>query len=411
MIRLGTHYLEPRRLGFFVAEEAALTVAFLVAASAAATLLGHPAAPGRLLAEALLVGLLAQAALSLADLHDLRVALEDAASGRRLLHVLGALLLVAGTALALRPLAGDPASALAGLSAGCLALVGARAALPALARRVSLHDRVFLVGEGQAARRLLREVSREGRVEVVGFCGPRSTDLAAKARAASANVVVVATDDRRGMPIDELLRCRTDGLEVMEAAQFAARALQRLPVDLVKPADLVYGGGFERPVWVRIGRRAISVGAALALLILTAPLLALVAIAIKLDSDGPVLFRQVRTGLGGRPFEMLKLRTMTVGAEAAGAAWAREGDPRVTRVGKWLRRFRVDELPQLINVLRGEMELVGPRPERSEFCAVLAKKIPYFDLRTLVPPGITGWAQVRYPYAASVEEAREKLQY
>jgi lipopolysaccharide/colanic/teichoic acid biosynthesis glycosyltransferase len=139
--------------------------------------------------------------------------------------------------------------------------------------------------------------------------------------------------------------------------------------------------------------------------------LLIVAALIKLDSRGPVFYSQERVGLNGRNFKMLKFRTMRNDAEAAGVKWAQKDDPRVTRLGKYLRRFRVDELPQLINVLRGEMGVVGPRPERPEFVARLRTQIPYYDLRTLVPPGITGWAQIRYPYAASLEEAREKLQY
>jgi lipopolysaccharide/colanic/teichoic acid biosynthesis glycosyltransferase len=134
-------------------------------------------------------------------------------------------------------------------------------------------------------------------------------------------------------------------------------------------------------------------------------------VAIKLDSAGPLFYTQERVGAHGRPFKMLKFRTMRTDAEAAGAVWAEKDDPRVTRVGRLLRRFRVDELPQLINVLKGEMGVVGPRPERPQFVARLRTQIPYYDLRALVPPGITGWAQIRYPYAASLEEAKEKLKY
>jgi lipopolysaccharide/colanic/teichoic acid biosynthesis glycosyltransferase len=147
------------------------------------------------------------------------------------------------------------------------------------------------------------------------------------------------------------------------------------------------------------------------LLVLMAPLILVAALAIKLDSRGPVLYAQDRVGAQGRPFRMLKLRTMRVDAEPSGARWATKDDPRVTRVGRLLRRFRVDELPQLLNVLRGDMGVIGPRPERPEFVAELRQRIPYYDLRTLVPPGITGWAQICYPYAASLEEAREKLHY
>ena len=412
MLRLGIHYIEPRRVGFFIAEEAALSAAFLAAASATAWSIGVAPNLTRMIASAIAIGAAMEFALSLADLHDLRVALEDAGHGRRLLKVLGAISIASALAM-LVALRHDPGAApmAAGVAGACLAVLGTRTFLPALDRYSSLKTKVFLVGEGQAAHRLVREIQRDGTVEVAGFCGPQTEGLADKARAAGACAVVVATDDRRGAPTEELLRCRTEGLDVADSAIFAARALHRLPVELVKPSDLIYGDGFVASAWVRIGRRAVSVAAALTLLVLTSPLLLAAAILIKLEGDGPILFRQERVGRHGKTFNILKLRTMGVNAEQKGAAWAKTDDPRVTRIGKWLRRFRVDELPQLINVLRGDMELVGPRPERPQFVDMLRKQIPFYDLRHLVPPGITGWAQVCYPYAASVEEAREKLQY
>jgi exopolysaccharide biosynthesis polyprenyl glycosylphosphotransferase len=258
----------------------------------------------------------------------------------------------------------------------------------------------------------VREIQRDGTAEVVGFAGPRTRDLAARARAAGAGAVVVATDERRAPATGELLRCRAAGMEVIDAATLATRVLHRLPVDLVHPADLIFQDGFHHPLWLRMARRALSLTASLVMLTVAAPLVAAVAILIKLDSPGPVIYRQQRVGRAGRLFWMLKFRTMRTDAETGGRArWAAREDPRVTRVGRVLRRYRIDELPQLVNVLRGEMELVGPRPEREAFVRQLREQIPYYDLRHLVPPGITGYAQVLYPYAASVEETREKLQY
>lgn len=150
---------------------------------------------------------------------------------------------------------------------------------------------------------------------------------------------------------------------------------------------------------------------AVAAIVLFAPLMALIALAVKLDSPGPVLFRQTRVGWKGRPYRLLKFRSMRQDAEAGGARWAELNDPRVTRVGKWIRRLHIDELPQLFNVLAGQMSFIGPRPERPEFVRHLEREIPLYPLRHSVPPGITGWAQVKYPYAASVEDARQKLQY
>lgn len=150
---------------------------------------------------------------------------------------------------------------------------------------------------------------------------------------------------------------------------------------------------------------------AVAAIVLFAPLMALIALAVKLDSPGPVLFRQTRVGWKGRPYRLLKFRSMRQDAEAGGARWAELNDPRVTRVGKWIRRLHIDELPQLFNVLAGQMSFIGPRPERPEFVRYLEREIPLYPLRHSVPPGITGWAQVKYPYAASVDDARQKLQY
>jgi exopolysaccharide biosynthesis polyprenyl glycosylphosphotransferase len=223
--------------------------------------------------------------------------------------------------------------------------------------------------------------------------------------------VVVAADDRRGLPTLALLQCRAEGIEVIDAATLAARVLHRLPVELVRPSDLIFNDGFAQPRWLVLSRRVLSLVAALGLLALVWPLVLVAAVAIRLDSPGPILFRQERVGRGGTAFAMYKFRTMRTDAEAGGVRWAQRDDPRITRVGRVLRRFRVDELPQLWNVLKGEMELVGPRPERPEFVAQLRRRIPYYDLRHIVPPGITGYAQVCYPYAASVEEAKEKLQF
>jgi exopolysaccharide biosynthesis polyprenyl glycosylphosphotransferase len=185
------------------------------------------------------------------------------------------------------------------------------------------------------------------------------------------------------------------------------------PVLHTRRGWLVFAHGFDllhNPFGLRI-KRLLDVLIALVLLVVALPALAVVALLIKLESRGPVIFRQARTGLGGAEFEVLKFRSMTQDAERDGPQWARDADPRVTRVGRVIRLLHIDELPQLINVLKGEMSFIGPRPERPVFNAMLEQEIPLYSLRHLVRPGITGWAQVMYPYGASVEDAREKLQY
>ena len=406
-------YVESRKLGFFVAEQLLLFGAFLATATVVARGLGANADWFRVCVEAACATAALQVGLYLADLYDFKVAYQDAPKAARLLKALGATTIVCGIGTLLIP-GPSPAKAIAvaGLGGACTVALALRAALPEVGRVAALRARVFLIGQGSVcAQKLQHEIARDGHTEIVGWATVDTAGLAARARARGANVIVVAVDDRRGLNVRELLACRLAGLEVSDAPTFAERALKKIPVDLVKPGDLVFSDGFERPAWLLAGRRMVSLLASLVLFILAAPVLAIVAIIIKLDSKGPVFYTQERVGMGGRSFKMMKFRTMTTDAEAGGVKWAQKNDPRVTRIGKYLRRFRVDELPQILNVVKGEMGIVGPRPERPEFVAKLRRQIPYYELRTLVPPGITGWAQIRYPYAASLEEAREKLQY
>jgi sugar transferase (PEP-CTERM system associated) len=412
-MRVGTRSLETRKLVFFVAEEVALFGSFLTATWMVARALGQQAEWLRFLVEAAVVTAALQLGLYLADLYDFGVAWRDAPRAERLLKTLGATTIVCGVGTLVMPGSSEArAAAVAGLGGACTVALALRAGLPELGRRVALRARVLVVGRGTAAAaRLMREIGRDGHSEVVATLPIGAGGLAARARVAGVDCVVVAVDDRRGLDIRELLACRLAGVAVIDATTFLERALKKIPVEIARPSDLVFSDGFERPGWLLFARRFVSLVACAALFLAAAPILLVAAILIKLDSRGPVFYTQERVGAHGRIFKMLKFRTMRIDAEASGVKWAQKDDPRVTRVGKHLRRFRIDELPQLFNVLKGEMGVVGPRPERPEFVARLRTQIPYYDLRTLIPPGITGWAQIRYPYAASLEEAREKLQY
>lgn len=225
-------------------------------------------------------------------------------------------------------------------------------------------------------------------------------------------VVLVAYPDRRGtLPVEQLLEVKFRGVEVEEGVAFYERETGKIFVRELKPSQLIFAEGFRvRPTTRRLKRLLDLIVAAVGLL-LAAPLMLLAAIAIAVDSPGPVLYRQVRAGELGRPFALYKFRSMRVDAEKLGARFAEENDPRITRVGRFIRKTRIDELPQLYNVLRGEMSMVGPRPERPVFIEQLEQQVPYFKQRLYVKPGLTGHAQVRCPYGATAEDHLEKLEY
>ena len=230
----------------------------------------------------------------------------------------------------------------------------------------------------------------------------------------NASEVVLALEERRNaLPLDDLLRIKTTGVHVNDLSTFLERETGRVDLDSVNPSWLIFSDGFSSGRRISSAlKRLFDIAASLALLIITAPIILITAIAIKLESKGPAFFRQKRVGQYGQEFELVKLRSMRDDAEKDGqAVWAQENDPRVTRVGKLIRKLRIDELPQAWTVLKGQMSFVGPRPERKQFVDDLATKMPYYAERHMVKPGITGWAQVNYPYGASLEDARHKLEY
>jgi sugar transferase (PEP-CTERM system associated) len=224
--------------------------------------------------------------------------------------------------------------------------------------------------------------------------------------------IIVAMESRRGeLPVQELLTLRFQGIAVEEDGTLRERLYGKIQLDGLRPSNFLYSEGFRIRASQQFTRQMASIGAAAFGLLLFLPFLPFVALAVKLSSRGPVFFRQKRVGMGGRIFEVVKFRTMFTDAEADGAKWATKNDPRVTKVGMFLRKTRIDEIPQLWNVLRGDMGFVGPRPERPEFVNWLTEELPFYYLRTLIRPGLTGWAQVRYSYGATLAETKEKLEY
>ncbi len=224
--------------------------------------------------------------------------------------------------------------------------------------------------------------------------------------------IIVSLAERRGvLPVREILRCKLSGVEVVDAMCFYEQLTGKLLIENINPSWFIFSEGFRVTGFIRFYKRVLDILFSFIGLVLAAPIIPLVALAVKFDSPGPVFFRQVRVGEGERPFTLVKFRTMCNDAEKNGAVWAQKDDPRVTRIGNFLRKSRLDEIPQLFNVLKGDMSFVGPRPERPEFIEKLEEKIPYYSKRHFVKPGVTGWAQVKYPYGASEEDAVEKLRY
>ena len=224
--------------------------------------------------------------------------------------------------------------------------------------------------------------------------------------------VIVAMEDRRGsMPVRELLDLRLRGVVIEDANFLMERLLGRLPLDGLNPSALIFTHGFNVKASQQIARRLVSIIVSFIGLMICLPFIPIIILAVRISSPGPIFFRQTRVGRRGRPFTVFKFRTMRQDAEANGAVWATKNDARVTSLGRFMRKTRLDEIPQLWNVLRGEMGFVGPRPERPEFVQWLNTEIPFYELRHIIRPGITGWAQVRYRYGASLEETRQKLEY
>ena len=301
-------------------------------------------------------------------------------------------------------------------------------------RRATGLPRVLIVGTGQEAHSIAADLRAPGRAarNVIGFYPtsgdsphgaphadggvvfPRGSSLTDLVSRHDIQEIIVAVREQRGggVPMDMLLACRIRGVAVLDMAGFCEKTKGEVPIDSLKGSWLVYGRGFFQGTGRRFVKRLFDMVSSLFLLVLFAPVMVVAMFAVWFDSPGPVIYRQARVGLGGRIFTCLKFRSMRIDAERDGVArWATKHDPRITRVGAFLRKTRIDELPQLISVLRGEMSLVGPRPERPSFVDQLKENIPFYELRHSVKPGVTGWAQVRYHYGASLDDARRKHQF
>ncbi len=309
-------------------------------------------------------------------------------------------------------------------------LAGTRLLFERIVDQDTFRRRILVFGAGRRAASLLelRRRSDTRGFRIVGFIASegdpasvpadrllqRPDDLFRFAVDTEVDEIVVAMDDRRrAFPMHEFLECRMAGIDICELPTFLERETGKVRLDVLNPSWIIFGEGFRASPLQRVLERGLDVVASLSLLLLAAPIMLCAALAIRLE-DGwraPILYRQRRVGRYGEIFDVLKFRSMSVDAEQNGAVWAAKNDPRVTRVGAVMRKTRIDELPQLVNVLRGDMSFVGPRPERPEFVAQLEQTIPYYRERHTVKPGITGWAQLCYPYGSTEKDALEKLQY
>jgi sugar transferase (PEP-CTERM system associated) len=344
----------------------------------------------------------------------------------RLLVVIGSLSLILSAVIFMFPEADIARYVLfLGLALVVTLLIMWRRCFEWISGKSIFQERVFVLGDGDAANTVVQMIRsrKEAGMEVVGWEPHLADTVEGRTCFATAvkqipaiqppvSRIIIALQERRGgLPVDALLSLRFSGIMIEEVSSFLERLTGKVQLDTLRPSNLLFSDSFGTRPSRQVAQRLTSTFVALIGLLVFLPFFPIVVLLVRLSSPGPIFFSQTRVGLGGKLFSVYKFRTMFTDAEAKGAKWATKGDARVTRVGSLLRKTRIDEVPQLWNVLRGDMSFVGPRPERPEFVPWLAEQLPYYDLRHMIRPGLTGWAQVRYGYGATLAESREKLAY
>jgi sugar transferase (PEP-CTERM system associated) len=433
-MRIGGQKIPVHTVSMMVFEAALIVFSLLVAAlvrfhsfEAAKYYLGEPHAVLRFL----LVAVVSQVAFYYYDLYDFGAVRRRSALVVRTLQALGLACVAIGAIYYIDPdLSLGRGIAVVAAPTIFVVVIGWRLIVDATLPLLRQTERVLVLGTGAAGISLVKEMIRhpELNYKVLGFLDEKgenigkslvnpgiigaAADVRETVKRESVDRVVISLAERRGtMPVQQLLELKFAGVQVEDAHSVFESMVGRILLDHLTPSTLILSDGFKKSRFTLFFKRAVDIVVSLVAAIITLPFMLMTAAAIWLESGGPVLFKQKRVGLHGSEFEMLKFRSMYQNSEQHGPSWTRDGDRRITRVGKLIRQCRLDELPQLINVLWGDMSLVGPRPEQPYFCELLAQEILYYGQRHSVRPGITGWAQVKFKYGASIEETKTKLEY
>jgi sugar transferase (PEP-CTERM system associated) len=432
ILRIFDQYIPVRKIAFFFLES--VFIGGMVILGAYLRFLSDPASFHHyeyLILKALLIVACVQLSLYYFDLYDLKAFRSNMELGIRLLQSLGVSSILLAFLYYVFPLL-IIGRGIFFISLGFMGVVVVswRIIYNHILKTRQLDQRIMIIGSGPLAQNIAKEIveGMDTGFKVIGFItedpdrigeklvnpsiiGDQSQilDIATKERV---DRIIVAIEERRGkFPDAQLLECKMRGIAVEEGIEFYEHLTGRLQVESLRPSSLIFSDGFKKSkltIWMK---RVSGFSLSLIGLILLSPLILIISILIKIDSRGPVFYKQERVGERGKIFKLLKFRSMVEEAEANGPVWAEQDDKRVTRVGRWMRKWRIDEIPQMFNVLKGDMSFVGPRPERPFFVEKLRKEIPFYDQRFSVKPGVTGWAQIKYPYGASNKDALEKLKY
>jgi sugar transferase (PEP-CTERM system associated) len=432
ILKIFNQYVPLQKIGFILLET--VFIMGMVILGAQLRFLGDPTGFSDLeylFHKALLIVAAVQLSLYYFDLYDLKIFRSNFELGIRLLQSLGVSSIILAVLYYLFPfLIVGRGIFLISLGFMGAVIVSWRLIYNHILKTKTLDQRIMIIGSGELAKSIAKEIidKADTGFNVVGFItddpqrvGERlvnpsvigdQSQIMEIALREKVNRIIVALEERRGkFPEDQLLSCKMRGIPVEDGIEFYEHLTGRLQVENLRPSVLIFSNGFKKPKLTMWAKRVVGFSLSFTGLTLLSPLILIISILIKIESRGPIFYRQERVGENGKVFRLIKFRSMVENAEGNGPVWAEADDKRITRVGHWIRKWRLDEIPQMFNVLKGDMSFVGPRPERPYFVETLRREIPYYDQRFSAKPGITGWAQIKYQYGASKEDALEKLKY